>query len=104
MVEDDILCINKVIKSIVKDTDFASAWKVIEKHMENIANRIRACRKNAETDDEEISYVFELKSFYNETEIQFFVLLFCGYRCVLYHFHIIADILNNFLETVRNVS
>lgn len=57
MVEDDILCFVREIDSIVKDTDFASAWKVIEKHMENGANRIKTCRKNAETDDEEITYV-----------------------------------------------
>lgn len=55
MVEDDILCFKKVIGSIVKATDFAPAWKVIEKHMENGANRIKACRKNAETDNEEIT-------------------------------------------------
>lgn len=55
MVEDDILCFKKVIGSIVKATDFAPAWKVIEKHMENGANRIEACRKNAETDNEEIT-------------------------------------------------
>lgn len=53
MVEDDTLCIVKAINSIVEGTDFAPSWKVVAKRMEIGADRIKACRKNAETDNEE---------------------------------------------------
>lgn len=53
--EDNILCSIETIKSIVKDTDLNSIWIVVEKLMENGANRIKACRENAGTDEEEIA-------------------------------------------------
>lgn len=55
MVEEDTLCIAKVITSIVKDTDFAPSWKVVAKRMEIGADHVKSCRRNAKTTDEEIS-------------------------------------------------
>lgn len=55
MVEDDALCMVKVITGIVKDTDFDASWEVVAQRMEAGAERIKACRKNAESDEEEIS-------------------------------------------------
>lgn len=55
MVEDDALCMLKVITSQVQDTDFAASWEVVAKRMAAGADRIKACRENAESSDEEIS-------------------------------------------------
>lgn len=55
MVEDDAICIVKLVTGYVKDTEFAASWEVVAKRIEAGAERIKACRRNAETDDEEIS-------------------------------------------------
>lgn len=55
MVEDDALCMVKVITGIVEDTDFAASWRVVSERMVAGAERIKACRKNAESSEQEIS-------------------------------------------------
>lgn len=55
MVEDDALCMVKVITDIVKDTDYAASFEVVAKRMVIGADHIKTCRKHAESDQEEIS-------------------------------------------------